>query len=195
MRHYFTNDDQLKSHIKTHHVSFENKSFHFQTDHGVFSIKGLDFGSRLLLETVNQVKFNKVLDLGCGYGPIGIILKHFHQEAEVDMVDINQRALELSKENAKTNHVLASVYESDGFNKVNGTFDLIVTNPPIRAGKKVIYQFFKDAKDHLTPDGALYVVIQKKQGAPSAMAYCETIYSHVEVDCKKSGYIVFKCFN
>lgn len=193
MGHYFTNQKDLKTHQITHHVKIENQSFHFVTDHGVFSMKGLDFGSRLLIETVLKCDFQKGLDLGCGYGPIGIILKHFHPEADIDMVDINQRALQLADDNAKRNHVSVCVYESQGFDQVDKQYDLIVTNPPIRAGKKVIYGFFNHAIEHLNDGGALYVVIQKKQGAPSAIKYCQTIYKEVQVVQKKSGYFIFKC--
>lgn len=195
MGHYFTNDQDVKSNRKTRHVSINHQAFHFVTDHGVFSMKGLDFGSRLLIDAVIDQPFKRGLDIGCGYGPIGIILKYFHPDSTMDMIDVNQRAIELAKENAKNNAVSVSIYESDGFKEVNDQFDLIVSNPPIRAGKKVYYQFFEDAKSYLTNHGALYVVIQKKQGAPSAMAFCKTIYKHVDVVKKKSGYFVFRCRN
>lgn len=193
MGHYFTNQDALKTNQKIHHVSMMNHSFHFLTDHGVFSMKGLDFGSRLLIESVMKEDFHQLLDLGCGYGPIGIILKHFHPDALVDMVDVNHRALELAKDNANRNRVKARIYESNGLDQVEGLYDLIVTNPPIRAGKDVIYGFFKDAIEHLNDKGALFVVIQKKQGAPSAMRYCQSIYADVKVVEKKSGYFVLRC--
>ena len=195
MGHYFTNNNEVKSNVKTKHVQVNDHSFHFKTDHGVFSLKGLDFGSRLLIEALLNQPFKRGLDIGCGYGPIGIILKYFHPDSTMDMIDVNLRAIDLAKENAINNGVLVSIYESDGFKDVAGQFDLIVTNPPIRAGKKVYYQFFSDANNHLTSDGALYVVIQKKQGAPSAMAYCQTIFKDVEVVQKKSGYFVFRCSN
>lgn len=195
MRHYFTNNTKVKSNRKIHHVKVNDQSFHFYTDHGVFSIKGLDFGSRLLIDTVLEQPFKHGLDIGCGYGSIGIILKYFNPDSTMDMTEVNQRAIELAKENAKRNAVSVSIYESDGLEQVKGRYDLIVTNPPIRSGKKVYYQFFVDAKSHLTNDGALYVVIQKKQGALSAMAFCETIYKRVELVRKKSGYFVFRCCN
>jgi 16S rRNA (guanine1207-N2)-methyltransferase len=193
MGQYFTNNPQLKTQQKIHHVIVNQQSFHFATDHGVFSKKGLDFGSRLLIDTVLNTDYQKVLDLGCGYGPIGIIIKYFHPYSDVEMIDINKRALALAKENAKRNHVETTIYESHGFDQVNGMFDMIVTNPPIRAGKDVYYKFFKDALNHLNDNGALFVVIQKKQGAASAMQYCRTLYRDVEVVQKKSGYLVFKC--
>ena len=193
MGHYFTNDKNLKSHEKIHYIKMDDLSFSFKTDHGVFSKKGLDFGTRLLIETVKDVDFRSLLDIGCGYGPMGIILKKMNQKAEVTMVDVNQRAIDLCKTNARMNDVDVNVFESDGLDAVSGSYDMIVTNPPIRAGKQVIYRFFKDAKAHLSKNGYLYIVIQKKQGAPSTKAFCETIYSDVKVIQKKSGYQIIKC--
>lgn len=193
MSHYFTNEKDLKSNQKIHKVMIENKPFLFQTDHGVFSKKGLDFGSRLLIKNVIHLSFNKALDLGCGYGPIGLSLKAFNPKATIDMVDINERAINLAKANASLNKLKVHAFVSDGFNQINDKYDLIVTNPPIRAGKKIIYGFFEDAKKHLLSNGNLFMVIQKKQGASSAMKFCQSIYSHVEVVDKKSGYLIIKC--
>ncbi|MGE4572132.1 MAG: class I SAM-dependent methyltransferase [Candidatus Izemoplasmatales bacterium] len=193
MGHYFTNDDSLKSNTKIHDVLLANKYYSFKTDHGVFSKKGLDFGSRLLIETVMKYPYHKLLDLGCGYGPMGIILKSIQPQAVVDMVDINERAIELAKMNAKLNKTDVYPFVSDGFDQVKDQYDIIVTNPPIRAGKAVIYRFFEEAKKHLMPKGYLFIVIQKKQGAPSTLAFCQSIYSSVEVIQKKSGYQIIRC--
>ena len=193
MSHYFKNDQSVKSEPKKHQFMIENVHFEFITDHGVFSKKGIDFGTKLLIETIIDEPFYSALDLGCGYGPIGITLKRFHPESKVDMVDVNERALELAKINAKMYSLDVDIYQSDGLNRVQSSYDLIVTNPPIRAGKEVIYRFFKDAKDHLNPHGKLFIVIQKKQGAPSTIAFCKTIYHSVEVVQKKSGYQIIKC--
>jgi len=193
MGHYFTNNKNTKSNPIKHYVSIKNHSFEFLTDHGVFSKKGLDFGSRLLIEAIIDESFDQCLDLGCGYGPIGIVLKYFHPKAQLDMVDVNERAVELAKKNANNNHIDVNVFVSDAFENVEKNYDMIVTNPPIRAGKKVIYNIFESAKKYLREQGSLYVVIQKKQGAPSAMAFCQSIYDQVEVVKKKSGYLVFKC--
>lgn len=192
MDHYFTNE-KVKSNVKTHKIIVNDKHFKFLTDHGVFSKLGLDFGSRLLTETLLKNDYNDVLDLGCGYGPIGIILKTFNREANIHMTDINERALALAKENAKINGVELKVYKSDGFEQVDSNFDTIVTNPPIRAGKKVIYQFFADSRRYLKDDGNLFFVMNKKHGAMSALKKCQELYSCVEIVNKKSGYMVIRC--
>jgi 16S rRNA (guanine1207-N2)-methyltransferase len=194
MSHYFSKEnDSLKSNEKTILVKVNDKSFSFITDHGVFSKMGLDFGSRLLIENVLNIPSKSFFDLGSGYGPLGIIYKSFHQETDVLMADINDRAIKLSQTNAIKNNVEVQAIYSDGFNEIEQIFDLIITNPPIRAGKEVIYRIFSDAHQHLSENGCFVFVINKKQGAPSAIKKCETIYSNVRIIDKKSGYYVIKC--
>lgn len=194
MSHYYSREnDNLKSNEKSILVKIKEKNFEFITDHGVFSKAGLDFGSRLLIETILERKAKNVLDIGSGYGPLGIIYKAFNQESTVTLTDVNDRAIKLTDKNAKKNHVEVISFFSDGLSNVKDNYDLIITNPPIRAGKEVIYQIFTDAKDHLTEDGSFIFVINQKQGAPSAIKKCESIYSEVKVINKKSGYYIIKC--
>lgn len=195
MSHYFSKEnDRLPSHPKTIHFKINQKPYLMETDEGVFSKAGLDYGSRVLLEALLPLDAMSVLDLGCGYGPIGIVL-NLETSAKVTMVDINPRALELAKKNAALNKVKVEIFESDGFENIHEKYDAIVTNPPIRAGKKIIYGWFKDSIQHLNDTGALYFVIQKKQGAESAIKECESLFKSVEVLFKKSGYFVIKCRN
>jgi len=195
MSHYYSPvQTEVKSNEKIIYFQMNEKKYQMFTDHGVFSKTGLDFGTRLLLETVIHEKPNFILDIGCGYGPIGIVM-HKETNASVVMVDVNERAIELAKRNAEFNQAKVDVILSDGLEKVNGKYDLILTNPPIRAGKSVYYQWFKKAVDFLTPNGKLYFVIQKKQGAPSAIKECEQFYKSVEIVEKKSGYYIIKCEN
>ncbi|MDD3122784.1 MAG: class I SAM-dependent methyltransferase [Candidatus Izemoplasmatales bacterium] len=194
MSHYYSKDNDLLE-SRPHQIQFQinQKDYTMTSDKGVFSKAGLDFGSRVLLETILPLEANTILDLGCGYGPIGIVLKKENSSAQVTMVDINPRALMLSKKNALANYVNLEIIQSDGFENIQILFDAIVTNPPIRAGKKVIYVWFFEAKSHLNDNGALYIVIQKKQGALSAIKECERWYSKVLILEKKSGYYVIKC--
>ena len=196
MNHYYTDDkENIKSNEKTIHAIVDGKSYHFLTDHGVFSKAGLDYGTRVLLQALDHEDKNEsLLDLGCGYGPIGIVLGD-RWNIEPDMCDINGRALDLAKRNLDKNNLNGHVFKSDGYDRVSGFYDAIVTNPPIRAGKKTIYGWFEKAKAHLTDEGALYFVINKKHGAPSARRFCEKKYDHVDVIAKKSGYYVIKCRN
>ena len=138
MSHYFENDKKVQSEERKTKAIIKNKSFTFITDNGVFSKKGLDFGTRTLLEALPDYIQGDVLDIGFGYGPIGIYLKSTY-EVSVDMIDINLRSLKLATKNAKLNNVNVSIFESDAFNNVDKKYDYIITNPPIRVGKEKLY--------------------------------------------------------
>ncbi len=190
MGHYFTNDEELKSKEMTHQVMIRNIDLSFITDHGVFSKKGLDFGTRTLLESIPMDTIHgKVLDFGCGYGPIGIFLKKYNQDLDIHMIDINKRSLNLALKNAILNDVVVNIYESDMYQNVSETFDYIVTNPPIRVGKKILYEILKTAKEHLKKGGAIYFVIHKDQGAKSVMKDMENEYE-VSLVAKNKGFYV-----
>ncbi|MDC7243135.1 MAG: methyltransferase [Sphaerochaetaceae bacterium] len=194
MSHYYTkNNDKLSSQEKDIFFKIKDEKFHFITDNGVFSKSGLDFGSRLLLEVIVNINKDSMLDLGCGYGPIGIVYKYFNPKSEVTMTDINVRATSLAEKNAKNNNLKINVLNGDGFESIKSTFDIIITNPPIRTGKENIYNFFEQSIDFLNDFGELYYVMHKKHGVSSAIKKCKEIFSNVEVVCKKSGYHIVKC--
>ena len=163
----------------------------FITDAGVFSRDGLDRGTEVLLEALPALS-GRVLDLGCGWGAVGVALGKRWPGLEIVMTDINSRAVGLARRNLTENGVKATVVQGDGFAAVEGKFDAIVTNPPIRAGKAVIYGLFAQARDHLKPGGALYVVIRKQQGAPSALKYLKEIYARAEIVDRGSGFHVLR---
>lgn len=163
------------------------------TDAGVFSRDGLDMGTRVLLEALPELR-GRVLDLGCGWGPVGVALGRRNPELEIVMTDINARAVELAARNLRANGVSnARTAQGDGFAGVDGDFDAIVLNPPIRTGKAVIYGLFADAARRLSPGGALYVVIRKQQGAESAWKYLGTRFARVERIARDKGYWVLLC--
>ncbi len=193
MGQYFSNE-QLPSKIKTFETMLLGTKYEFFTDNGVFCKDYLDFGSRLLLESIPPSEVGKeILDVGCGYGPIGIILAKQYG-SHVDMVDINKRAVHLAKMNAKRNGVenLVTISVSHCYENVTKKYSTIVTNPPIRAGKQVIYEILFKAKEHLLEHGNLYLVIRKDQGAKSVMTDLEREY-HVEVLERKKGFFILKC--
>ena len=163
----------------------------FITDAGVFSRDGLDRGTEVLLEALPELS-GRVLDLGCGWGAVGVALGKRWPGLDIVMTDINSRAVELARRNLAENGVKATVVQGDGFAAVEGRFDAIVTNPPIRAGKAVIYGLFAQARDHLKPDGALYAVIRKQQGAPSALKYLKEVYGQAETVDRGSGFHVLR---
>lgn len=192
-RHYFSNNDDLKSKRKEVSFRFLNHiELRFISDLGVFSKDGIDYGSRFLLEeVVKSEKPTAILDVGCGYGLIGITLsKYFNINS--DMIDINDRAIILASENIHLNDVQSSVFKSDLFENVDKKYDLIITNPPIRAGKKVIYTLFEQAKSYLNEKGTLWIVIRKQHGAESALKFLNSIGFKTEIINKSKGFWVIR---
>ena len=191
MSHYFTNDN-LESNLKKVIVNVRDKKFVFNTDNGVFSKRGLDFGSRTLIDTLLSLDISgKCLDVGCGYGALGIILSSFFN-LDVDMIDVNKRAVHLAVMNLKENDVSARAFYSNVYENVDKKYDIIVTNPPIRAGKDIVYKILFGARDYLVLGGALYFVINKDQGAKSVIKDLSAVAS-VTVLKKNKGFFVIKC--
>ena len=192
MGQYFTNE-KLPSNIRKTNCTVLDKKFIFLTDNGVFSKDGLDFGSRLLLESIplDEVGAN-VLDMGCGYGVIGIVLNKLTGK-NIDMVDVNLRALHLSERNINENGCSnCNVFESSCYENITSKYDTIVTNPPIRAGKKIVYDILMNAKEYLNKNGNLFLVIRKEQGAKSLIFDLEKIYN-VSILNKKKGFFILRC--
>ena len=194
MAHYFENDDSLKSEELMKEVIIGGKRYQFITDNGVFSKKGLDFGTRTLLESLDLSKISgNVLDMGCGYGPIGIYVAK-NTDALVHMVDVNNRSLNLAIKNAYLNNASVNVYESNAYENIHEKFNYIISNPPIRVGKKILYQILFDAKKHLNKNGELWIVIHKDQGAKSVMKDLGKEYA-VTLVTKNKGFYIICCSN
>lgn len=192
--HYFKNDPNLKHDEKEITSSINGILYRFYTDSGVFSKDKLDQGSLILINALDMPETTKdFLDLGCGYGPIGIVVKKTHPNLHVVQTDVNSRAVELCKKNALLNNIKTNCYESDGFENIDGTFDFITLNPPIRAGKIVIFKLYEDAYKSLNNNGQFWIVIRKQQGALSHIKVLEEIFDNVSVVTKSKGYFVVKC--
>lgn len=192
MAHYFTNEENLKSEIKRVDVVIHSTSYYFYTDNGVFSKGELDFGTELLLKTFeyNNSQDKKALDMGCGCGPIGIYLSKLG--FAVDMSDVNKRAIHLSKMALKEQKINANVFESDAYQNIDGKYDYIISNPPIRVGKEKLYEIIMGAKEHLTSKGELWIVVRKQQGADSLVRDMKNTYKNVEIITKKKGFYIVK---
>lgn len=196
--HYFSQEPQTKQSPKTWKYSLRNKQYTFTSDTNVFSKNRVDFGSRVLIEAFREPEApGDFLDLGCGYGPIGIALAGSFDKRHVVMADVNERALGLARGNAESNELgNIEVVKSDRFSNLkNRKFAAVITNPPIRAGKKVVHAMFTEAKQALTEQGELWVVIQKKQGAPSAQKKIEELFGNVEIVVREKGYYVLRAVN
>ena len=170
MAQYFDNVEELGHQDITMEFTLLGETYHFKSDRGVFSKRGLDDGTKILLETIANLSLGrKILDLGCGAGPIGLILAHLDPKRFITLADVNLRALELSKKNADILGVSSQVeiVNSDVYLNINSIYDTIISNPPIRAGKKVTYRIYDEAGEHLTKEGSLFIVIRVKQGAQS----------------------------
>jgi 16S rRNA (guanine1207-N2)-methyltransferase len=192
--HYYSNRPDVESRPRTIHFRARGISLEMTTDAGVFSKQGLDFGTRLLIETIEMEDDATCVDLGCGYGPVTAVLGRVYAQSKWILLDVNERAVELASANVKSLGSRVEAYVSDGFSAVPElVVDAVAFNPPIRAGKAVIYRLFQEAKDHLREGGALWVVIHKKHGAPSAKKYLETLFSDVQLKARDAGYHVFCC--
>lgn len=193
MSHYYSFDENLASKPRSVTYSINGIKFELESDIGVFSKNKLDFGSEVLIKSLLPENLgNTLLDLGCGIGPIGLTLAYFHPELNVVCSDVNTRALALCEQNARKLKLDKRVtcLQSDIYIEIEGKFHSIVSNPPIRAGKKVTYEIYRGALEHLDEQGSLYIVIRKAQGAKSVKDYLEELFGNVTVLAKSKGYFV-----
>ena len=193
MSHYYTDNSQLASNPRSFDYYFDNEKFIFTTDNGVFCKENVDYGSYLLIKnTFRQALGNRLLDLGCGWGPVGIIIKRFNPDIEVTAVDVNSRAVQLTNLNAVQNKTLIKACLCTDILTLNLLFDSIILNPPIRAGKVVIYDLYDKAYHTLRENGSLDIVIQKKQGASSSVNKLSELFKTVTVLDRECGYWVIQ---
>ena len=198
MNHYFSEKPEIKSEKKRIKYTIQNKKFEFITDNGVFSKSKVDFGTDLMLNEFLkknrglEVEKIKILDIGCGYGAVSVILKSFYPEISITLSDVNERALELSEENLKKYGINDyHIIKSDAFEKITEKFDVILSNPPIRAGKDIIFKIYSEAYEHLNENGQFYCVIQTKHGAKSTQKKLMEIFGNCDTVTIDGGYRIF----
>lgn len=191
---YYEDNRDLAHDVQELSVELLGLSLHFLTDAGVFSKNAIDYGSRVLLDNFQPEGAKTLLDVGCGYGTLALTLaKKYGLKAT--LVDVNSRALDLAKKNADKNNIeVNDIFLSNIYDNVEGKFDAIISNPPIRAGKEVVHTILSDAYEHLNDDGHLTIVIQKKQGAPSAQKKMRDVFGNCEIVAKDKGYYILRSY-
>lgn len=192
MEHYFTNNENLKSVLRTITYKYGNFTLSFLSDNGVFSKDKIDYGSLLLVESIiknKTKKYNSILDVGCGYGFMGITLAKIFSSF-VTLTDVNRRALHLADKNGKENKVKYKIIESNCYENINESYSLIISNPPIRAGKEIVLDILTQAKDYLLSDGELWFVMRKDQGVKSTIKHIENVYLCEIIEKSKGFYII-----
>ena len=191
MSQYFDNDNNIRHNKRIIEFYFNDKKYNLYSDNGVFSKDKFDYGTRLLLDSIDISKLSgNVLDLGCGIGVVGIILGTINKNINIDMIDINERAISLVRDNLTLNKVKANVFSSDVYSNVNKKYDYIITNPPIRAGKEVVRKFLLGGYDYLNDNGILYFVMRKDHGVKSMIKELENKYNVTIINKDKGFYIL-----
>lgn len=194
--HYYSDNPHAKSNPETWEANLKGNTFRFTSDTGVFSKGRVDYGSQVLIETVDLLDFPKgdFLDLGCGYGPIGLSLAKACPKRTIELVDVNERAVSLAKKNAEDNQISnVEIHTSYLYEELKSKeFAGIFSNPPIRAGKETVHAILEDSFQHLKKEGRLTIVIQKKQGAPSAKKKMQEVFGNVERLIQDKGYWILQ---
>ena len=199
MSHYFSEVQDVKSSKKIINYEIKNEKFEFLTDNGVFSKTKIDFGTDVMLQTFlnenKKLENIRILDIGCGYGVVSVVLKRFFEKTKILSTDVNERALELTKENIQKNNRTDDfeVRKSFVFDNISENFDVILSNPPIRAGKQVIFEIYEKSFFHLNKNGEFYCVIQTKHGAKSTKKKLEELFGNCTTLVIEAGYRIFRC--
>jgi 16S rRNA G1207 methylase RsmC len=192
MSHYFSEDQEHKIEISEVKVELLGHLFSFDTANEVFSRGELDKGSFVLIKGAKVKDKERVLDLGCGYGAVGIALAKEY-DIKLTMTDINKRAVKLAKNNAKRNGVSADVFQGDMFSSLpsGAEFDVVLLNPPQHAGKDVCIEMIKGSKKLLALGGTLQMVARHKKGGKSLSEEMQEVFGNVESIYIKSGFRVY----
>ncbi|MEJ6400227.1 class I SAM-dependent methyltransferase [Nicoliella lavandulae] len=193
--YYYTPNPDVKHEEQNWNFELLGNQLTFTTDNGVFSKRTVDYGSRVLINSVviDELPAGSILDLGCGYGPIGLAIAKRYPDRQVTMADVNNRALALAELNAKQNHIdNVQIQNSDGYQTIEDQFAAVITNPPVRAGKQVVDGMITGALDHLVTGGRLTVVLQKKQGAPSAKKLMNATFGNCKIIKRDKGYYILE---
>jgi len=190
MSHYFIENPDILTNERELTLEFQGHKFRFLTNNGLFSCNKIDDASLLLLRNMPPIQ-GALLDLGCGYGLLGIVLAKLN-DVSLTQSDVNSLALSYAEKNASINSIATTPIHSDSFAAIPGMFDNITLNPPIHAGKETVYRMYQESAEHLNPGGSLFIVIQKKHGAESTMKKLNELFTQCNIIYKKKGYFVIQ---
>ncbi|MFH1770890.1 MAG: methyltransferase [archaeon] len=191
MPHYYSDKQTSDLNPTEVNIKVKNISFKLMSGSGVFSKKRLDRGTEVLLKYLIMKDDWKVLDLGCGIGVVGIYVKKLFPNADLTLTDVNQRAVYLTKKNLEKHNLKARAFVSDGFKRINDTFDAIILNPPQVAGKEVCFRLIEESFEHLNKYGLLELVARHNKGGKTYSKHMEEVFGNMEEAGIGSGYRVY----
>ncbi|MBS3138781.1 class I SAM-dependent methyltransferase [Candidatus Woesearchaeota archaeon] len=193
VEHYYSEKQHSVLTEKTLDVTLFGARLSFVTPSGVFSFGHIDKGSLLLVEAV-VLENQRVLDFGCGWGFVGVIVKKRFSGCAVTLTDVNERALHYAATNARKNHVSVHVVKSNLFSGLH-EFDAILVNPPMHAGREICYSLIEQAKQHLSVGGKLYLVALHNKGGAMLEKKMNDVFGNVQTAAKKGGFRVYVATN
>ncbi len=196
MVHYFEAKQKSKFVPKEIKAILRGREFIFTTASGVFSIEHVDKGTGILVDYCEVPADATVLDLGCGYGVVGIAIKKCLPKTNVTMVEVNERAVSLAKKNAVKNNVNVKILQGDLYEPIKEEkFDAILVNPPYAAGREICYKIIEDSIKHLNSKGTLQLVARHNKGGAMLEKKMEEVFGNVNTLAKKAGYRVYESKN
>ncbi len=192
MPHYYSAKQTSELRLSKIKAVLRKREFEFYVGSGVFSKKKVDKGSQVLINNAIVEENDRVLDLGCGYGPVGVVIATVFPKTKIVMSDVNKRAVRLAKMNVKA-HKLdnVEVIVSDKFKKIEGKFDTILVNPPQTAGKQLCFEMIEKSKEFLKKTGTLQLVARHNKGGKTLSLKMQEVFGNVKDIAKKSGYRVY----
>jgi 16S rRNA G1207 methylase RsmC len=192
--HYYTEEPKSTYRERTIKANIRGFDLTLKSASGIFASRDVDTASKLLIENAELPEKGKILDLGCGYGMIGVVAAKACPNCSVILTDINRRATALAAENLKQNYVKnAKVRQGDVYVAVKDEkFDLILLNPPMTAGREIVMRMIRGAPEHLNKNGSLQIVARKSKGGEFLFKEMDKLFSKTEVLAKSGGFWVYE---